>query len=171
MSSIIVHQHEEFERSTSRWIWLCVVVSFLVVLSFIAPLWLYDGYWESIWSWSNRLNAIILLIIVWSYLYAAVFYNKDVTITYNDLWMLSREWKPRVQLQDYASYSLTHHGSKEQYYTLFLLNDSWYIEKILPFADSTNKISEFIDYIEQYLSPNESVELYWYEKLQRRLKI
>lgn len=171
MNSILVHQHETFERSTTRWVWFGIGVLLLMVLSFAAPLRIHDGYAGSVWSWSNRLNAIILLIIVWCYVYAAIVYNKKVTITYDDRWVLSREGKQRVQLQQFASYSLTHHGSKDQYYTLFLLNTDGYIEKLLPFADSSEHINEFIDYVEEYLTPTEKVNLHWYEKVQRWLKI
>lgn len=171
MNTIRIHQHETFERSYIRWIWLVFGVCLLIILSFVAPLRIHNGHWWSMWSRSNWLNAWVLLLIIVCYIYAAVLYNKKIHITYTESWVLNREWKQRTMLTEFSSYSLTHHGSQTQYYTLFLLNDEWYSEKTLPFADTEENISIFIEYVEKFLTPAEEVKLYWYEKIQRFLKI
>lgn len=171
MNTIRIRQHEEFERPVGWWIWLWVGVVILMVMSFAAPLWIHDGYGGSVNSWSNRLNAGVLLLIVGCYVYAGILYNKHLTLWYDDQWFLYREWKKRVALEEFASYSLTHHGSKNQYYTLFLLDPNGFIQKILPFADSSEQISHFLDFLENHLPARETVQLHRYEKIQRRLKI
>jgi hypothetical protein len=154
-----------------RWIGFFVVFLAVLVLSFVTQMLAYDGGGWSIFSWNNRINAILLIVVVWVYLYISVFHNQQVQLTLNDEWVLFRGDKKWLELSDYIKFSLTHHGNQDQYYTLFLLDENLWISKSLAFDDSILHIHDFVEQVAVHLELSEEVTFQWYEKVQRWLKI
>ena len=172
-NSTMVHirQHPIYDRTVWRRIGLGVLGVVLIVLCFVAPLWIHDWYGWTISSRSNRLNAWVLLFIIITYVYAAIIHNMKILLTIDDRGIVYREWEERIDSSTFDAYSFTHHGKMREYYTLWLLDESNHVKKLIAFDDEHENILRFMHSIEQRLPQVEYPNFHWYEKVQRRLKV
>lgn len=170
-TTVTIRQYEQFDRSTVRWIVFGLVCIALLVVSFTTQMRVYDTDASWVFSWNNRLNSILLVLVIGVYLYVNIFYNQQVQVTLDGEWVLFRGDNKWLELGDYAKFSLTHHGNQDQYYTLFLLDENLWISKSLVFDDSIVHIHDFVEQIARYLELSEEIDFKWYEKVQRWLKI
>lgn len=170
-TTVAIRQYEQFDRSTIRWVVFFAVFIALLVLSFVTQMMVHDGSMWSIFSWSNRINAILLILVVSVYLYVNVFHNQKVHVTLDDEWVMYRGETKWLELSDYSKFSLTHHGDEDQFYTLFLLGEDLWVSKSLAFDDSVLHIHDFVEHVAVHLELSEEVTFKWYEKVQRWLKI